>query len=174
MLKLIIILYSLIVVSHALEFTITVTTGHIIQGTNSSGVMVRKNKGQQEIVWQEKFDNDNSLTVYYMQASEATGLVETIKIDNLCNKYESGSLEHSVKYFILNKFGNTNKCSIKKRKVKISYPLIAEFQGTTENTNCGSTIGTFHIVRNNPTDSDKTPVLISAWFRGSISGDSCE
>ncbi|XP_051171688.1 uncharacterized protein LOC127288339 [Leptopilina boulardi] len=108
--------------------------------------------------------------VYFTQIYEDVGLTETIEIENLCNKYEKDTLMNGIQHFVLNKFGNTNKCTIKKGKVKLSYPIIHKFHARTKSLRCGPIIATINIVRNKPTNSETTPLLISAWLRGGISG----
>ncbi|XP_043473257.1 uncharacterized protein LOC122505592 [Leptopilina heterotoma] len=169
MLKLTGLFLAFIAAAYASEYKITLISGNVVQGKNAKGVVINAKKDHKEIEWQEKFDNDNSLTVHYMQVSESTGQAEYVKIDNLCNKYESGTLEHAIKHFVLKKFGKSDKCSIKKRNVKVKFPIKFEFQGTEENTICGPTIGTFYITRNNDPN-----LLFSSWLRGSITGEDCK
>lgn len=53
-----------------------------------------------------------------MQIFEDTGLMETSKLDNLCQKYDKESFSNSLKQYILKKLENTSKCPIEKVNYK--------------------------------------------------------
>ncbi|XP_051171742.1 uncharacterized protein LOC127288376 isoform X2 [Leptopilina boulardi] len=152
---------------------ISFTSGNIIQGKYASGISIKINNGQQEIIWDKQFDSNNPLTVYLSHIYEDTGLLEAVELTNICAKYPSGSFENIIKQFVLKKLRGTNRCPIKKGTKKITYPITDTFEATKEAKNCGPIIANLHIVQNKKSNSDEAPLLISGQFRGVISGDDC-
>ncbi|XP_043473260.1 uncharacterized protein LOC122505595 [Leptopilina heterotoma] len=109
-----------------------------------------------------------------MQLHELTGKLETVTVDNMCKKYRKKCMEHVLIEFVLQELANTDECPIKKGAVKISYPLDFEFQIKDPKTPCGPIIAMFSIIKKNQSNSDNNSLLMNIWFRGVITGDSCE
>ncbi|XP_051171726.1 uncharacterized protein LOC127288365 [Leptopilina boulardi] len=171
MLKVFCTFFALIAVSNAaFPRKISFSSGHLFQGRNATGVMVKNNNGQQEIIWEKNQDN---LKVYFSKIYEVTGKVETLEFENICDKTKKGSIKESVKKFTLNKLGKANKCPIRKGTVKIRYPISFSFEEEVKGNHCGPLIGIIHIVKNKQENSTTTPLLITFLFRGFITGDDC-
>lgn len=49
-----------------------------------------------------------------MHVYEDTGLIESVELNNLCDSYQRGSFEHTIKYFVLRKLAYTMLCPVKK------------------------------------------------------------
>ncbi|XP_043473258.1 uncharacterized protein LOC122505593 [Leptopilina heterotoma] len=158
MIKFIFMLLAFAAVVNAYERHVNLPEGDIIQGKNSSGVIIRKKKTHVEVEWLEDFNYENSLKIYFNYVMENTGLREIVELDNLCGKYKRGTLDNSVKKFILSKLGITSKCPIKKGVKKITFPIKFDYQ--TETKECGPVYGLFNILRNNKEDPNTTPLLI--------------
>ncbi|XP_051171733.1 uncharacterized protein LOC127288370 isoform X2 [Leptopilina boulardi] len=59
-----------------------------------------------------------------------------------------------------------------KGTVKIIYPITYTFE-TTKAERCGPFISTLHVMKNNQEDSNETPLLVRAMFRGTLTGNDC-
>ncbi|XP_043473251.1 uncharacterized protein LOC122505587 [Leptopilina heterotoma] len=174
MFKLICLLIPFVVLSNALDRKVTVFSGYIMQGRNSSGLIVRTHDDYQEIIWGQKFDN---LKVHYHQINEKTGKLEYVELANLCASLERGSFKNSLKQFILSELQtgwSLWRCAIQKGTKKISYPISFSFQTKSLSMDCGPIVTTINIVQNNRDSSGKTPLLLSILFRGMITGNNCK
>ncbi|XP_051164741.1 uncharacterized protein LOC127283729 [Leptopilina boulardi] len=171
MLKVLFTLFALIVVSNAgLQRKISFTSGHLFQGRNVNGVMVKNNNCEQEIIWEKNQDN---LKAYFSKIFEATGKVETLEFEDLCAKTRKWSLKESVQNFTLNTLGKAKKCPIRKGTVKIRYPINFSYEEEENDKHCGPFLGLVHIVKKKQENSKMTPLLVTYLYRGIITGDEC-
>ncbi|XP_043473255.1 uncharacterized protein LOC122505590 [Leptopilina heterotoma] len=170
-LKLLCFLTSLAVVSNALHRTVTLSSGYITKGRNASDITIQNHRGSQEIIWEKDFNN---LKFYFMKVHEVTGTLEAVTVDNVCKKYKKESIERAVNDFFLKELAKTDKCPIKKGKVKISYPMNFKYEINDPKTACGPIIAMYNIIRKNQTNSDDNPLLMNIWYQGVISGDGCK